>query len=197
MTPGRESLLARVRTHGTCRARECRAAPRGAETRRTERMPQDQGELGHLLPLLAQLQQGGLARVLVEQVGDVLQRAAVVLGHRGLERVVLGVGLGQGAETVVGAGEAVVVLLLSDTGGGGGGLGVVLVRRLLVHPGRLGLGILVVAVEVRIRHHFGDRPLGADERGELSGAAQLGGEGETQAGRSRRGIGYLSPGSRR
>lgn len=44
-------------------------------------MPQDQGELRDLFPLLAELKKGLLARVLVEQVCNVLHGAAVVLGH--------------------------------------------------------------------------------------------------------------------
>lgn len=46
-----------------------------------KRMPQDQGELGDLLPLLTELEEGLLARVLVEQVGNVLHGATVILGH--------------------------------------------------------------------------------------------------------------------
>lgn len=49
-----------------------------------EGMPQDQRELGDLFPLLAELKEGLLARVLVEQVGDVLHGATVVLGHVGV-----------------------------------------------------------------------------------------------------------------
>lgn len=47
-------------------------------------MPQDQRKLRDLLPLLAELEEGLLARVLVEQVGDVLHSATVVLGHIGV-----------------------------------------------------------------------------------------------------------------
>lgn len=49
-----------------------------------EGMPQDQRKLRDLLPLLAELEEGLLARVLVEQVGDVLHGATVVLGHIGV-----------------------------------------------------------------------------------------------------------------
>ena len=118
-------------------------------------MPQNQGQLGNLLSFLAKLQERALARVLVQQVGDVLQRPTVVLGHGRLESTLLGMGLGQDASGVVGAGNAVVVLLLGDIGSGGSSLGVVLVRRLLMHPGRVGLGVLVVAVDVWIGHHLG------------------------------------------
>lgn len=113
-------------------------------------MPQDERELGNLLALLAQLEQGALARVLIKKVGDVLQRPAVVLGYRRLEGCLLGMALGEGANAVVGAGDAIVMLLLGDVGGSRGGLSMVLVRRLLVHPGRVGLGVLVVGVDVRV-----------------------------------------------
>ena len=62
----------------------------------------------------------------------------------------------QGVDGIVRSGDATVVLLLRGGSGGGGGLlGMVLVTRLLVHPGRVGLGaVLVVAVDVGIGHHF-------------------------------------------
>lgn len=127
--------------------------------RRTKRVPQDEGKLWDLLALFAELQQGSLARVLVEQVGDVGHGAAVVLGY-----VVVAAILGMGGEVVgvgMGAGDAVVVLLLGDRGGGGSGLllGMLVVRGLLVHPRRVGLRVeLVMSVDVRRGHHLG-RPM--------------------------------------
>ena len=126
-----------------------------AALRHTERVPQNQRELGNLFSLFTELQERALARVLVQEIGNVLQRPAVVLGHGRLEGIVLGMGLGHDAGGIVRAGNAIVVLLLSDVGSSGRSLGVVLVRRLLVHPGRVGLRILVVSVDVRIGHHLG------------------------------------------
>lgn len=46
-----------------------------------EGVPQDQGKLRDLFPLLAELQESLLARVLVEKICDILHGATVVLGH--------------------------------------------------------------------------------------------------------------------
>lgn len=129
-------------------------------------MPQDEGQLGNLLALLAQLEESGLAGVLVEQIGNIGHGAAVVLGD-----VVVGSILGVGGDLaaadgrVAASSEAAEVLLLLDHGGGGGGCGglLLLLRMgmvgggLLVHP-RLVSALgreLVVSVDVRRGHHLG------------------------------------------
>src|SRR3569833_641457 len=155
MTPvGQPSMSA---PRHSCRRRSYETRRRARGRKRTKRVPQDQCQLGDLLSLLAELEEGGLARVLVEQVGDVAHGAAVVF-RDGLQVAILGVGGGQGAGGIVRARDAAIVLLLGSRGGGGGGgglLGVVLMRgRLRVHPGRRGLGrVLVVTVQVRVLHH--------------------------------------------
>jgi len=115
-------------------------------------MPEDQRQLWDLLPLFAELQQGSLACVLVQQISDVLKGPAVVFGD-GLERGVLSVGLRQGIDVIVSTCDAIIMLLLLNYVGSGGsssGLSMVLlllvVGGLLVHPSRVGLGVLVVAV---------------------------------------------------
>jgi hypothetical protein len=127
----------------------------------TKRVPQDQGQLWNLFPLLAELQQRGFPGILVEEVGNVLEGTPVVLGYRCLQSIVLRVGRCEVVHVVDGAGDTVVVLLLGHVGGGGGGLCMVLVRILLVHPGRIGLWILMVSVDVRVWHHFGSGRVGA------------------------------------
>ncbi len=114
-------------------------------------MPQYKSQLGHLLALLAQLEEGGLARVLTEQVGDVAQGAAVVLRDI-LEPGLLDVGGSRdshaGGGIVVRVGQSVVVLLL---GREGNLLSLVLVAGLRMHPGLLGVGIVpVMSVEIGI-----------------------------------------------
>ena len=47
-------------------------------------MPQNQGKLRHLLALLAQLEEGGLARVGLHKLRNPLQDALVLLRHDGL-----------------------------------------------------------------------------------------------------------------
>jgi hypothetical protein len=54
-------------------------------------MPQDQGKLRHLLALLAQLEEGGLARVRLHELRNPLQDALVLLRHDGLVVVALDV----------------------------------------------------------------------------------------------------------
>ena len=95
-------------------------------------MPEDKGQLWDLLPFLAKLEEGGLARVLTEEIGDVVEGATVILGDV-LEARVLGMsGGGGGSSSVgssgnghvagsiaVGVGETGKMLLLS---GGEGGL---------------------------------------------------------------------------
>lgn len=125
-------------------------------------MPQDKGKLRDLLALLAQFQQGRLAGALVEEIGYVLQGAAVVLRDR-LDGRLLHVAGIERVDVAVGTGEAAVVLLLGDIRGSGGGLGVVLVVGLLVDPGRVGLGILVMSVDMRVRHHLDGLTMGCVE----------------------------------
>lgn len=57
-------------------------------------MPEYKSQLGNLLPLLAQLKQGGLARVLAQQIGDVAEGSAVILGDV-LEPGILDMGSGR------------------------------------------------------------------------------------------------------
>ena len=120
-------------------------------------MPENERELGNLLALLAELQERSLSGILIEQVGNVLEGAAVVLRNNRLEGILLCVAGGEGAHGVMGTGDAVVMLLLGNTGGLGLGLDVVLVRRLLVHPGRVGLRVLMMSVDVRTWHHLHGR----------------------------------------
>lgn len=122
-----------------------------------ERVPQNKGQLGHLLAFLTELQQGGLARALVEQVGDVVQGAAVVLRYVVEARVldVHGRVLVRGGDIEMGTGHAAIVALLGGGGGGGNSgllLGLVLlVTGLLVHP-LLAVGVvLVMAVHAGVR----------------------------------------------
>lgn len=133
-------------------------------------MPQDQSQLRNLLALLAQFKQSGLARVFIQKIGNILQSAPVIFRHRGLKRCLLGMGLSQGIDTIVGAGNAVVVLLLGNVGSssGGGGLGMLaelVMGCLLVQPGRVGLGVLVVSVDVRVRHHLCGKTIVGNRRG--------------------------------
>lgn len=122
----------------------------------TERVPEDQGQFGDLLSLLAKLQQRSLPGIFIQQVGNVLKCTAVVVRDDGLNGIILRVGGGgKGVHIVVCAGQTVVVLLLGNIGGGGSSLGMLMVRGLLVKPGRVGLGVLVVAVDMGILHHLG------------------------------------------
>lgn len=121
----------------------------------TKRVPQDKCQLGYLFPLLAELQQGRLARVLIKQIGDVLQCPSIVLRDGRIQRALLRVALRQGIDAIVSASQAAVILLLGHIHSTlSSGLDVVLVRCLLVHPGRVRLGILVVAIYVRVGHHL-------------------------------------------
>lgn len=118
-------------------------------------MPQDQRKLRDLLPLLAKLEEGLLARVLVEQVGNVLHSATVVLGHVGVVcRSVLVDGI-EGVCMVRGRVDAAVVGLL---GGGGGSssllsLGMLVVGLGWVNPGTV-LWEVLVAVHGVVGHHI-------------------------------------------
>lgn len=44
-------------------------------------MPQDESKLGHLLALLAELQQRRLTGIFVQEVGNVRHGAAIILGN--------------------------------------------------------------------------------------------------------------------
>lgn len=118
-------------------------------------MPQDQGELRDLFPLLAELKKGLLARVLVEQVCNVLHGATVVLGH---VRVVCGgilVDRIQGIRMVRRGVDATVMGLL---GGGGSSssllsLGMLVVGLGRVHPGSV-LWEVLMAVHGVVGHHL-------------------------------------------
>lgn len=118
-------------------------------------VPQDQRELRDLLPLLAELKEGLLARVLVEQVGNVLHSATVVLGHVGVVCRGVLVDRIQGVRMVRGGVDATIVGLL---GGGGGGccllsLGMLVVGLGRVHP-RSVLWEVLMAVHGVVGHHL-------------------------------------------
>lgn len=116
-------------------------------------MPQDQGKLGDLLTLLAQLEEGLLAGVLVEEVCDVGHGTTVVLGHVGVvgARVLV-----DGVEGIRMAGRRSDTVEVGLLGGGGGGSSLlsVLVMRLLVHPGGGFLGVVMLTVHGVAGHHL-------------------------------------------
>lgn len=119
-------------------------------------MPQDQGELRNLLALFTQFQKGLLAGVLVQQIGNIRHSTAVVLGHVwviGCGVLVDGI---EGIRMTGGSGDAVEVSLLSG-GGSSSSLLSMLVMRLLVHPGRGFLRVVMLAaVHGMVGHHLGD-----------------------------------------
>ena len=49
--------------------------------RRTKRMPKDEGQLGHLLPLFAEFQQGAFSGLGPHHLGNPLQNPPVLVGH--------------------------------------------------------------------------------------------------------------------
>src|SRR4051812_11125367 len=110
MTPGREGVSIGRKTNP-------RAPTLGfvqsVQVVHTKRVPQDQGQLGDLLSLLAKFQEGRLARALVEQIGYVLQGPAVVF-RDGLDGRLLHVAGIERVDVAVGTGKAAVVLLLGD-----------------------------------------------------------------------------------
>lgn len=121
-------------------------------------MPQDQGELWDLLTLLAELEEGLLAGVLVEQVGNVLHGATVVLGHIGVVCGSVLVGSVQSICMGRRGVDAIVVGLLGVLDGGGGGslllsLSMLVVRLGRVHPGSV-LGEVLMAVHGVVGHHL-------------------------------------------
>lgn len=77
-----------------------------------EGVPQDQGKLRDLFPLLAELQESLLARVLVEEIGDVLHGATVVLRHVGVIGATVLVNRVEGVGMVGSGRDAVEVSLL-------------------------------------------------------------------------------------
>ncbi len=124
-----------------------------------ERVPQYEGEFWDLLALLAQFQQSSLSGVLVEEVGNVCQRPAIILRYGAFALdVVLGV---VRIDTVAVGRKAVVVALVSSIcRGGSSSLSVLLMRMLLLllllllllHPGRVSMAICM-AIEVWVGHH--------------------------------------------
>lgn len=119
-------------------------------------MPQDQGELRHLLALFTQLQESLLASVLVQQIGNVRHGATIVLRHVG----VIGCGVLmhsiEGIRMTGGGGNTVEVRLLGG-GSSGGSLLSMLVMRLLVHPSRGFLRVVMLAaVHGMVGHHLDD-----------------------------------------
>ena len=121
-----------------------------------EGVPQDQGKLRDLLALLAELEEGLLARVLVEEIGNVLHGATVVLRHVGVLGATILMDGVQGVGVVGSCRDAIVVSLLGSGGGSGGGslLGVLVVA-LRMHPGGRLLRIMVLPIHGVIRHHLG------------------------------------------
>lgn len=121
----------------------------------TKRVPENQGELGHLLTLLAELKQGRFTRCFVQQVSNVLEGTAVIFGHGSIKVILLRMGSSQGIYRVVGGRYSVVVLLLCGIGRGRSRLSMMLVGSLLMNPGCVGLGILVMSVDMGVsRHHL-------------------------------------------
>lgn len=130
---------------GWCRSR------RGKEL--TKGVPQDHSQFGNLLSLLAELQEGGFARGVVEEVGDESHGATVVLGQS-LDACLLEMPA-HGCAHVGAALDAAVVLLL-------GGIDGRLLRLVLllivgrVHPRRVGM-VVVVLLTVHVGRRSGGR----------------------------------------
>lgn len=124
----------------------------------TERVPEYEGKLRHLLPLLAQLQKRRLAGVLVQKVRYVGHRAAIVLRDQGFVVPIVSVAAGKTADRAVQGGDTVVVLLLRRRRA----RALVLLRGL--NPGSVRVRVeLVVPVEVGARHHLESGLNGARE----------------------------------
>ena len=126
-------------------------------------MPEDEGQLWDLLPLLTEFKQSRLPRILIEQIGNVRHRPAILLRHVAVRRSSRRSGILAVATTsaeVVDVGQAAVMLLLllvllmvAPTTAG-----LLLLVLLLVHPGRVAALLrveLMVPVEVRRGHHLG------------------------------------------
>lgn len=118
-------------------------------------MPQDQRELGDLFPLLTELKEGLLARVLVEQVCNVLHGAAVVLGHVGVVCGGILVDRIQGVRVVRRGVDSTVVGLLGGSCCGSCllSLGMLVVGLGRVHPRSI-LWEVLMAVHGVVGHHL-------------------------------------------
>jgi hypothetical protein len=127
-------------------------------------MPQDQSQLWHLLALLAELKQGGLACCWLHKLRNPIEHTPVLLRHANL-RVRLQIVRGTARHDAVAgdscpivARDPLVVLLLGLCSGSGGGGGLCLSLRLRLRLRRLSLrleltvlaymviGVLVVAL---------------------------------------------------
>ena len=121
-------------------------------------MPEDQSQLGHLLALLAQFQQGRLARCGLHKLRNPIEHAPVLLCHAHLRVGLHVVRRAARHDAVAGdsrsivARDPLVVLLLGLCGSSGGGGGLCLhlrLRRLSLQLTVLGymvIGVLVVAL---------------------------------------------------
>lgn len=123
----------------------------------TKRVPQNEGELWNLFPLLTQLKKSCLSGALVQQVGNKGHGAPIVLGYV-LVTSFLSMHSCQGSRIVVVRKAAVVLLLRSRCCSCSCSrlLSVLVMGWLLVHP-RTAVAWsaeLEVAI-VRTRHHFG------------------------------------------
>lgn len=133
-------------------------------------MPQNQSELGHLLPLLAKLKKRRLPRVLVQQIRNIPHGPPVLLAHI-ISGILAGLLLRGGRRRLLLL--LMLVLLLGSLG-----LGLLrllslllllsatvlldglLLLLLLMHPRRVRLGVELV-VPVQVRHHICVWPLHA------------------------------------
>jgi len=108
-----------------------------------------------LFTLLAELEEGRLPRGLVQQVSNVLKRTTVIFGHGSIEVILLHMGGSQGIYRVMSRRYSVVVLLLGGIGRGRSRLGMMLMGCLLMNPGGISLGVLVMSVDMGVsRHHL-------------------------------------------
>ena len=121
-------------------------------------MPEDQSQLGHLLALLAQLQQGRLARCGLHKLRNPVEHAPVLLRHADIRVGLHVVRRAARHDAIAGdscsivARDPLVVLLLGLCGSSGGGGGLCLSLRLhrlslqLTVLGYMVVGVLVVAL---------------------------------------------------
>jgi hypothetical protein len=121
-------------------------------------MPEDQSQLGHLLALLAQLQQGRLARCGLHKLRNPVEHAPVLFRHADIRVGLHVVRRAARHDAIAGdscsivARDPLVVLLLGLCGSSSGGGGLCLrlhLRRLSLHLTVLGymvIGVLVVAL---------------------------------------------------
>jgi hypothetical protein len=127
----------------------------------TEGMPQNQGQLRHLLALFTQLQKCSLPRRGFHQFGNPPKHSLVLLRHAHLSADLVDVGC-RTARNRISAWNAcsivariydtIVLVLLSDRGGGGSGSGLSLDLLLLHMVGRMVIRVLMVTL----------RPLGGE-----------------------------------